>query len=371
MQAFLLIIADIFVTLITSLWFWIVLLSALLIGVIAFVYHKLKLWALGQISYSRRFSTDGVFVGESLELIETIDNNSFVPLFSVRIDFFVPEGLTIDGLSCKEYTKVTSICYLPPFSTVYSRHTVSPDRRDHYRLSTASIVYRKNEFIFEDSLDFYAYPNRFGSKVRLTEDLYHAGNAISERKYIEDPFFLSGIRPYRAGDPMRSINFKASLRSFSGGARQLVTNNYDSSRSFDSLILLDLATYEASSIKEEEQLELGLEYTCFLFCEALKNAGRVGFATNCAIGEGRYVYIPCSSGDAHTKTMLQTFAELSYYARRDFSMTAILKRVASELTQGTDVYLVTPFVDDELANLLSALERREFSVRVIPLGSVR
>lgn len=371
MQAFLLIIADVLTTLITSLWFWIALISIAFITVTSVAYYKLKVWALGLVSYSRKFSSDGVFVGESLELIETIDNNCFFPLFSVRIDFFVPEGLTIDELSCKQYTKVTSICFLPPYSTVRVRHTVSPDKRDHYKMSTASIVYRKNEFIFEDSIDFYAYPNRYGASVRLSDDLYHAGSAVSDRKYIEDPFFLAGIRPYREGDPMRSINFKASLRSFYGGIRQLVSNNYDSSRSFDSLILLDLTTYEGSSVKEEEQLELGLEFTCFLFCEATKNAGRVGFASNCAIGEERYVYIPCSVGDMHTKSILETFAELSCYARRDYSVTAILKRIAPELEAGTDVYLITPSVDSEMSQLLSALERREFGVRVIPLGGAR
>lgn len=371
MQAFLLILADILTTLITSLWFWIVLLAILFTLAVSIAYRKLKVWALGLVSYNRKFSTDGVFVGESLELIETVENNCFFPLFSVRIDFFVPGGITIDELSCKEYTKVTSVCFLPPYSTVHVRHTVSPDKRDHYKMSTASIVYRKDEFIFEDSLDFYAYPNRYGASVRLSDDLYCSGSAISDRKYIEDPFFLAGIRPYRESDPMRAINFKASVRSFFGGMRQLVSNNYDSSRNFDSLILLDLTTYEGSTIKEEEQLELGLEYTCFLFCEATKNAGRVGFAANCAIGEGRYVYIPCSSGDMHTKSILETFSELSCYARRDYSMTAILKNIAPNLDSGTDVYLVTPFVDDEMAQLLSALERREFGVRVIPLGGAR
>jgi uncharacterized protein (DUF58 family) len=241
------------------------------------------------------------------------------------------------------------------------------NKRDHYKLNTAIVVYRDNEFIFSDQLDFYAYPNCDGADLSLTTDLYHAGNAISDRKYIEDPFFISGIRPYRAGDPMRSINFKASLRSFSGGMRQLVTNNYDSSRNYDSMIFLDLTTYEGNSLRPEYQLELGLKYTCFLFGEALKNAGRVGFASNCAIGESRYVHIPCSSGDAHTKTMLEGFSELSWLARRDFSMTAIVKAVAPTLSVGTDVYLITPYVDDELSRLLSELERSEVSVNIIRL----
>lgn len=367
MSAIFSVILDFILDILTAAWFWIAIGVLVAFLLLRALYRKLKTWALGYLFYSRSFSTDGVFVGESLELIERIENHSWFPLFSVQIEFFVPAGITVDELVCREYTKVTSFCFVPPFSTVHKKHTIVANKRDHYKLNTASAVYRSNEFIFSDQLDFYAYPSCDGADLKLTTDLYHAGNAISDRKYIEDPFFISGIRPYRAGDPMRSINFKASLRSFSGGMRQLVTNNYDSSRNYDSMILLDLTTYAENSLRAEYQLELGLKYTCFLFCEALKNAGRVGFASNCAIGESRYVHIPCSSGEAHTKTMLESFSELAWFARRDFSMTAIVKAIAPTLSIGTDLYLVTPYVDGELAKLLSELERAELSVNVITL----
>jgi hypothetical protein len=65
--------------------------------------------------------------------------------------------------------------------------------------------------------------------------------------------------------------------------------------------------------------------------------------------------------------MLEGFSELSWLARRDFSMTAIVKAVAPTLSVGTDVYLITPYVDDELSRLLSELERSEVSVNIIRL----
>ena len=263
MSAILSIILDVVLDILTSPWFWITLGIIVLFLILRSIYRKLKTWALGYLRYSRAFSSDGIFVGESLELIEKVENHSWFPLFSVQIEFFVPAGITVDELVCREYTKVTSFCFVPPFSTVQKKHTITANKRDHYKLNTASVVYRSNEFIFSDQLDFYAYPNCDGATLTLNTDLYHAGNAISDRKYIEDPFFISGIRPYRAGDPMRSINFKASLRSFSGGVRQLVSNNYDSSRNYDSMIFLDLTTYPENSLRAEYQLELGLKYTCF------------------------------------------------------------------------------------------------------------
>lgn len=361
-------IADLFIGTITSLWFWIAVGAILLFLLIRTAYRRLKTAALDKLEYARAFTSDGVFVGESLELIEHIENHSWFPLFSVKVEFFVPAGITIDGLSCKEYTKVTSFSFVPPYSATQKRHTITPNKRDHYRLATSTVVYRKNEFIFSDSLEFYAYPNYSDTKIPVESDLYHAGNAISEKKYIEDPFFMAGIRPYRAGDPMRAINFKASLRSFSGGMRQLVCNNYDSSRNYDSMLFLDLATYSQRSLNAEHQLELGLRYACFLASETIKNAGRIGFAANCAVGEQRYVHLPCSSGDAHTKALLETFADLAWFSRRDYSMTAIVKSVLPKLSPGTDIYLITPFVDDELARMISYAERSGCSVQTIFLS---
>ena len=59
-----------------SPWFWIALLAAAIFGILVFLYRQAKLRALDKIVYNRSFSTDGIFVGETLELIETIRNPS-------------------------------------------------------------------------------------------------------------------------------------------------------------------------------------------------------------------------------------------------------------------------------------------------------
>ena len=367
MEGVLLNIADFLSRLLTSLWFWIIVLAVAVWSALTFIYRRLKLRALDKVIYSRNFSTDGIFVGETLELIETIKNPSWFPLFSVKMEFFMPSGLTVDEISCNEYTKLTSIFNIPPYSTVKKVHTVKADKRDHYRLFSSKIKYRTFEYTFESLIDFYAYPNQYDADVNFSMDIFRAGEAISNRKYIEDPFFLSGIRDYRQGDPMRSINFKASVRSFSGGMRCLKCNEYDSSRNYDSMIFLDLTSHAEASMDSEEQIELGLRYSCYLFCEAIKNGGNVGFATNCTVGASRYIHIPCGSSDLHTKTILEQFAEISPYAKRNYSMPAILKKLSLQLPRGTDIYLITPFVDDKTAELLYSLQRMGQNVQVIPL----
>lgn len=348
-------------------WFWLTVFSIAACWLLVILYRKAKLRALDQVIYSRGFSTDGIFVGETLDLIETLRNPGWFPLFRVRVEFFMPAGLTVDGIACEKHTKVTSIFFIPPYATVQKVHTVRADKREHFHLFTSFIQYNSTEYTFDAPIDFYAYPNQYDADAGFAPNLYHAGDMIASRKYIEDPFFLSGIRSYRPGDPMRAINFKASARGFRGGMRQLMSNDYDSSRNYDSMIILDLTSYADAPMNEEFQVETGLRYACYLFCEALKNGGNVGFATNCATNNARYIYVPCGSGTTHTKLILEQFAEISTNEKRDYSPNVILQTIAPELPRGTDIYLITPFVDDKMASLLHSLRHAGRNVEVITL----
>lgn len=351
------------------LWTVTITVSLVIIGtVVVITYQRLKLKALGKIEYTRSFSTDGIFAGESFTMTEIIRNRSLFPLFFVEMDFFVPSGLTVDGVACSEYTKSTSIFHIPPYSTVKRVHTVTSERRDHYILHNAGITYLKNEFLFDVPIDVYVYPSRYFGGVDMSEDVRLAGEAISKRKYIEDPFFFAGVRRYGQGDGMRQVNFKASVRSFSGGVRQLMCNSYDSSRCFDTMIYLDLTDYSNADDFEHYSatLENGLRCACYLFSEAENNGGRVGFAANCSSESGRYVHIPCDMGIGHAKAMLECFSGITPYARRDYSIHALM-REALELPLSTEIYYITSFVNEKNAELIHNLQRLGRSVRVVRL----
>ena len=361
-------IADIASRMIVSAWFWIFWLAIVVLILAISLYRRLKLRTIERIIYSRSFSTDGIFVGETLELVETVSNPTWFPLFALNMEFFMPSGLSVDGVVCNEYTKLTSVFNVPPFSTVTKTHIVTADKRDHYKLFTANTKYRAFEYTYDSSIDFYAYPSRYDADISFSSDIFRAGEAIANRKYIEDPFFFSGLRAYRPGDPMRSINYKASVRSFSGGVRRLLCNEYDSSKNYDSMIFLDLTVYPQVEIGSVEQVELGLRYACYLFGLGVSNGGSVGFCANCSVGTSRYMHIPCGNSELHTKLVLEQFAEISPYARRDYSMERILQDHSPQLSRTTDIYWITTFVDDKTSEILSMLQRTGRNVQVIPLS---
>ncbi len=349
--------------------FW--LLLGLGIAALLLLYHgyrRLKLAALENVSYSRTLSEEGLFVGESMEMVETVRNPGWLPLFRVKLTFYLPAGITVDGTPIKEYTAMTSLFHIPPFGVVTKKHILQADKRGRFQLGSASILYFGCEFEFQNTPVFYAYPAAKGVPADGDTPLYRAGNVLASRKYIEDPFFPVGIREYRPGDPMRSINFKASARSFHGGRAQLMCNEYDSSRTVDSMIFLDLNEYAGATGDDKTLLETGLAYACYLFCRGAENEGRVGFCANSSTGEAPYVYVPCGRGEEHRLGVLRLMAEMDVYARRDYSMHVILSRYGKETPPEVDLYLITPHTDEKMTDLLHALKRAGRNVQVIPLG---
>ena len=69
--------------------------------------------------------------------------------------------------------------------------------------------------------------------------------------------------------------------------------------------------------------------------------------------------------------ILEQFAEISSNAKHDYSVNVILQAIAPELPRGTDIYLITPFVDDKMAGLLHALRHTGRNVEVILLSGGR
>jgi len=350
---------KIILAVLSSKYFIILLLLTLFVAALRSVYVSLKTSALSRLEYSRKFSADGIFEGGELDLIEEIKNDTFFPLFFVRLDFYVPQGISIDGIGSDEgYIKLTSVFNILPRTAVRKVHRVKALRRDHYLLETAVIKYHKYIFNFSVPVELYVYPGRYDGAAVTSPDVLRAGDRISARRYIEDPFFVNSIRDYRFGDPMRSINFKATARSVSGGIYRLLSSSYDSSRDYGLMIFLDLTPYPEVCFApgdSERLLEEGLAAACYIFRETVLCGGKVGFATNVAVGTKKFTHCECGRGSLHVKRMLETFSEITAYRRRDFSFNALVHLLIPTLPRDVDVYVITPYADPQLCRTVNEI----------------
>lgn len=370
MQEFLITVAYIIARLLTSRIFWIFAASiGSLILVVAW-YRRAKLNALAYLEYTREFSSDGVFAKDFFTFTETVHNPTLLPLLSVKMEFFMPAGFTVDEVECRKYTKIASIFFIPPHASVKKSHSVRADLRGFYKFETATVLYRKNEFVFSAPYELHVYPSLSELNTEVLPDLFCIGESISKRKYVEDPFFLSGIRPYHAGDPQRYINYKASVRSFSGGSRQLMSNSYDNSRNYDSMLLLDLYTFcgDDSAEKQRNLLELQLSAACYLVSSIIKQGGNVGFAHNASNGSEAYAHISFGTGVEHAKKILESLARINYFDRKGYSLDYMIDRVINDAPVGIDIYILTPYVDEHTAASVRRLEGMGRNVCVIPIS---
>ena len=259
MDKYVIAVGKFFYAVLGSAWFWIAFIVISLVALIRLYYVRAKLRALENLNYSRSFAEDGIFIGGELEYTEIMNNPGFWPLLGIKVEYYMPAGITVDGIECVKYTKITSVFHLPPKSTVKKTHSIIGNVRGHLKFENAMIRYRKNEFLFSVPQDIYIYPDHNAFNAELPIDLYRAGNSISERKYIEDPFLFSSIRPYRPGDPMKLVNFKASAR-----VGEVMCNSFESSRNFNSMVILDMLEHGDGMTEEDnsKRLESGLSYAC-------------------------------------------------------------------------------------------------------------
>lgn len=365
--------ADFFFKVIFSPITGILLLIALLAFLLWRLYLTLRSRALEQVEYERFFSADGVFCGGEIQMTEIIRNPTWFPLFFVEVTFFAPDGLCFDGVERQGYQRLRSVFQLMPHSKAVRVHSVRGLKRDRYHLEAAEIVWRDNAYEFITSLSLSVYPAGFEAPLDILPDSYRLGDRLAANRYIEDPYFTSGIREYRRGDPMRSIHFKASARTFSGGRRQLMAHDCDSSRNFDAMVLLDLTPYPevCSTLAHNRALtENGLRLACYLLRETVRNGGRYGFAANIEALKyslnNPFIFIPCGTGNLHMKNVLETFAAIPLYrTSREYSFAALLQAHRDLIPRDMDVYLLTAGGEGGDSRLLREMSRAGNTVTVV------
>jgi len=352
---------------------WILLALTVLVLILRQVYFALRSRALERVEYERSFSVDGTFCGNEVQLTEEIRNPTWFPLFFVEISFFAPDGLCFDGVERKGYQRLRSVFQLLPYSRAVRTHTVKTLRRERYRLELAEIIWRGNSYEFSVPAELSVYPASFDAPIDILPDSHRLGDRLAANRYIEDPYFVSGIREYRAGDAMRSINFKASARTFRNGTRQWMCHACDSSRNFDAMVLLDLTPYpEVCSTLDNNRalVENGLRLACYLLRETVRNGGRYGFVANIEaltyeVGHP-FVFVPCGTGNLHMKNVLETFAAIPVYrTAREYSFRALMKQQRMQIPRDMDVYLLSAGTDVGHAALIRELEQAGNSVTFV------
>ena len=345
----------------------------LLILLLILLCYALRDRLIAAVTYTREFSEEGVYEGETVIMTETVTNPSFLPVFFLDVESYFyngmrPESIVFEPRKAMQY--FASRFHLWPYMQIKRRHTILCTERGFYQLETVDVFYSKRVRYITAPASLYVYP-----KVIPVEELPNPisseqGDSITARRLLFDPFSVNGIRSYQFGDPFSAINFKATARSGILGIDGIRVNSRDYCSGRTVMVFLN---YQLSGDKPipghiyEPMMERGLSHAAALIREAFYRGYRAGFACNATLLTGEtHIHYPIEGGDAHLTDILKDMAKVRTVVGISFHA-MLSEPLKSGLTE-TEIFLLTPELTEEAAELLDGYAARGNTVHVILLG---
>ena len=348
-----------------------------IIGIIYLIYFIFRDKLIGNLSYTRFFSEKGSYEGDEVTMTEVIHNKSFLPLFMIKIEYYIYNDLRYDDYEpdrehAMQYT-LSKFFIILPFMQVKRKHTIKLLKRGYYTLDTINLLYAKRERNVSAPAEIYVYPKMIGIDDLPIPSSSMQGDAYSRQWLIRDPFSVSGVREYRFGDPFNTINFKATAKSAMLGVSGLRVNNRDFCSNRNFMIYLNFQTDKevAMPFKVYEKLmEKGLSYAAALLREAFNFGYRAGFAANCTLVSGEnQVKFPMTQGALNYEDILMQMSKVRL--AEGVSFAALLGNDALGGLCDSEVFILTTYVNEQIDRTVDTFHKFGNNVSVIMLGDLQ
>lgn len=329
-------------------------------------------FALPGIRYERRLSRHTAFVGDTIEMIETLQNPRplFIPWLRVEsrispyLRFGRQENLNIRG---QRYHR--SVFTLMPFQQVRRRHQVKLLRRGVYDVGTValtagdlvSVSSASVDMRFQAQVTVYPKPLDVSELPAVLPVSRNHGDMIVQTRHLTDPFLVCGIRPYEAGDAPRDIHWAATART---GQMQVKVHDYTADTKLMVVLNGQLRPDQWGELMDYEQdlIEYGISMTAAMMLEVLKNGAAAGFASNMPfLNQEGCAFMPPYGGTGREEEVLHALARVHIHQER--SILNCLEELSS--LRDCDVVILSAYTDDpEFMERVAGLRVRNRSVTV-------
>lgn len=318
-------------------------------------------YALYGITYKRSIDKTLVEIEEPFKIHIVIENDKPLPLTFFQVRELLPDHMhLLDKENRVIRGSSTFTMMLLPHERVRRTYEAKAMRRGRYlfhdvRLSAGDLlglqVMSKEVSLIQELV---VLPRRLEVPdfYDLKGDYY---GDISVRRWIaEDPVLTMGFREYTGREPMKSINWLASLRS-----GNLIVNSYDYTTDNKVFILLNTETSRPFWVNiKKDLIENSIESARFLAEEFDKEGIPYGFYTNASmVGlEGSMEKILPGTGTGHLSAVLESLGRVDYTVNMNFE--SLLFEIVSDSDEYKTIVVVTPMVIEEhVAALVAARER--------------
>jgi uncharacterized protein (DUF58 family) len=294
------------------------------------------------------------FGGENIEVSVGLTNISPTEISDLHAEDQVPDSLTIESGS------KSALLTLRPNGEIEYSYTVSAPKRGRYFLGPMKIQ-------AIDLLGFRQYSETIAGQDQLTilpkvEDLGDVelrarrvgpwpGTVPSRYLGAGTEFFE--LRQYNQGDELRRINWKASARR-----GRLVTNEYETERVTDVLVVLDCSEDVSSKLFAFDAEEFQVNLTASLCSQLLFQGNRVGLLV---YGAER-TWVAPAFGKRQLLSILSGLAIVKAGRALIPIRYAVETIVSAVLPARSVIVFVSPFIGNEIVEVVRDTAAAGYSV---------
>ena len=289
------------------LFFWIFLGAGLFFLLQRILY--LRRWDKG-LRLSLRFDVPAVTAGETVSVIERVENRKRLPLPVFSYKYVLCRNLNTVTETGGGEREIRIKLAVPAMRAVRNRTQISGLPRGVYTLTNVTMSARDLFYTCRPGRQIVApakltvYPTPIPAR-RLALPFRQLLGAITTRRLTtEDPFELRGIRPYEIFDSMRDINWKASART---GELKVNQHMYTTDEAL--LLLLDMD--RGTEAQRETMLSLASSLSRLLLARGVTVSLR-GNCRSCITG--RALSLPPGGGSSHQAVLDEALAQVKLSA---------------------------------------------------------
>lgn len=344
-----------------------------ILTIIFFIGEFTRKKGFDNLKISRSIDKDRIMPDEEFILTTTIENNKRLPISFLTLSEKMP--IAIEFVSDNnQFKEGTDLWHLSKYTiSWYERkrriYKLKCSQRGAYILRDINVTvgdlfgFSAETITTEDFLEFLVYPKLINIENFQFANTNFQGDNYVKRWIHQDPLYIKGIREYNVEDRMKDIHWKSSLKM-----DKLMVKEYDftSDRELTMIVNAQCGEPYWGNI-QPVLIENAIKVAASLASIAIKQGVPSGMWTNSQL-VGVETKIPAEVyPDINA---LRKIMELS--ARMSYSVTVklsdYLRSKVSEFNRNSTYVIITPYLDEESANILSKLKRRGILLKIIDVS---
>ena len=321
---------------------------------------------LDSLTYSRSIHPQKTVMGDEVELRLELWNRTRLP-----IAWAIAQDTLGDHLRLNSPRTVASIAGpMRPYERVTRKLRITPMRRGVHEVGPVRLGVAEHFGTKVPKLDKPGAPSYVIARPLMAPVVGQSPQSAplaqvrAKRSLYTDPTLFAGVRPFQAGDPLRSIHWRASARE-----GQPQTKRFEPALSRQQVIVLDVQTVEGpywmldyDDILFEELCVAALSLTRLLITQDAS----VGFA---AAGFNyttqRYVYLPPRADRAQIERIGDVLARMT--SESSAPLVSLLAWLPRRVPKGTTITILSGRSTLSSASVVKRLEQSGFPVHFILL----